>query len=56
MGTRKLANILDFPALQEIVKADSKQRYTLLCEPDSTPGSSEMVWWIRANQGHSIKV
>jgi len=39
---------LDLAGLQEIVKADSKQRYDLMED-------AEGGWWIRANQGHSIK-
>ncbi|KAF8235217.1 hypothetical protein L208DRAFT_1257876 [Tricholoma matsutake] len=43
---------LDLVRLQEIVKADAKQRYELVLEGlDSGAGE----WWIRANQGHSIK-
>ncbi|KAJ7366897.1 KptA family-domain-containing protein [Mycena albidolilacea] len=44
---------LDLAALQEIVKADAKQRYDLVFEEgaDSEAG----VWWMKANQGHSIK-
>ncbi|KAH7878867.1 KptA family-domain-containing protein [Lentinula edodes] len=38
---------LDLTGLQQIVNADSKQRYSLVCEDD--------IWWIKANQGHSIK-
>lgn len=34
--------------LQDIVKADLKNRYSLICESD--------IWLIRANQGHSMKV
>jgi 2'-phosphotransferase len=33
--------------IQEIVRMDEKQRYKLQCE--------EGEWWIRANQGHSMK-
>jgi len=44
---------LDLPGLQGIVKADSKQRYDLVLEGLNS-GAGE--WWIRANQGHSIKV
>ncbi|KAJ7109756.1 KptA family-domain-containing protein [Mycena crocata] len=44
---------LDLEALQAIVAADAKQRYDLICEAaaDSDPGT----WWMKANQGHSIK-
>ena len=38
---------LSFEALQQIVKDDAKGRYSLTLEGD--------VWWIRANQGHSMK-
>ncbi|KAJ3922439.1 KptA family-domain-containing protein [Lentinula edodes] len=38
---------LDLAGLQQIVNADSKKRYSLVCEDD--------IWWIKANQGHSIK-
>ncbi|KAF7298953.1 putative tRNA 2'-phosphotransferase [Mycena indigotica] len=38
---------LDHAQLQEMVKADAKQRFALIEE--------ESVWWIRANQGHSMK-
>ncbi|KAJ7590702.1 KptA family-domain-containing protein [Mycena floridula] len=44
---------LDLVGLQAIVEADSKQRYSLISE-DSEPGH-EATWWIKANQGHSIK-
>ncbi|GLB43349.1 putative RNA 2'-phosphotransferase, Tpt1 / KptA family protein [Lyophyllum shimeji] len=39
---------LELEGLKEIVKADLKQRYDLMQD-------AEDVWWIRANQGHSIK-
>ncbi|KAJ6559168.1 KptA family-domain-containing protein [Mycena vulgaris] len=44
---------LDLEALQGIVKADAKQRYDLILEEgtDSEAG----IWWMKANQGHSIK-
>lgn len=45
-----------FLQLQEIVNRDQKNRYHLLFEPCPTPSTnSSDVWWIRANQGHSIK-
>ncbi|KAK0488610.1 KptA family-domain-containing protein [Armillaria novae-zelandiae] len=44
---------IDLAVLQGIVKADAKQRYDLICEPD--PTSNESVWWIKANQGHTLK-
>ena len=40
--------------LQEIVKNDQKGRYSLILEADVKSGDE--VWWIRANQGHSMKV
>lgn len=40
--------------IQEIVKADEKQRFDLRLEPSE--GSTEGVWWMKANQGHSAKV
>ncbi|KZT09829.1 uncharacterized protein LAESUDRAFT_721983 [Laetiporus sulphureus 93-53] len=46
---------LNFEMLQEIVKNDNKNRYNLLSEPDRSSDSPEGIWWIRANQGHSIK-
>ncbi|KAJ3982808.1 KptA family-domain-containing protein [Lentinula detonsa] len=39
---------LDLVGLQQIVNADLKHRYSLVREDDD-------VWWIKANQGHSIK-
>lgn len=59
--TRQLANpklksqSLDVPGLQEMVKADKKQRFGLVFEEDPS-NASEGEWWIKANQGHSIKV
>ncbi|KAI0766651.1 KptA family-domain-containing protein [Trametes elegans] len=44
---------LTFEGLQDIVKADAKQRYSLKLE--ANPATGEEVWWIRANQGHSMK-
>ncbi|KAI0757079.1 KptA family-domain-containing protein [Daedaleopsis nitida] len=44
---------LSFEALQEIVKNDAKGRYGLVLEAD--PKSGDEAWWIRANQGHSMK-
>lgn len=44
---------IDLAILQGIVKADVKQRYDLICELD--PTSNESVWWIKANQGHTLK-
>lgn len=39
---------LTLDGLKAIVQADAKKRYDLT---EETPG----VWWIRANQGHSMK-
>lgn len=46
---------LDLAALQRMVEGDSKQRYTLIQGPDETTPMAGDVWWIRANQGHSMK-
>ncbi|KAG1738887.1 KptA family-domain-containing protein [Suillus paluster] len=45
---------VNFSQLQEIVSRDQKQRFHLLSEP-RTPDSPSDIWWIRANQGHSLK-
>jgi 2'-phosphotransferase len=47
---------LDLAGLQRIVENDSKQRYMLLKGPDDTSPTAGEIWWIRANQGHSMKV
>lgn len=39
-----------------MVESDSKKRYMLLEGPDDTAPMAGDVWWIRANQGHSLKV
>ncbi|KAI0630621.1 KptA family-domain-containing protein [Trametes polyzona] len=44
---------LTFEALQEIVRSDAKGRYSLVQEVDAETGKE--AWWIRANQGHSLK-
>jgi len=46
---------LDLATLQRIVENDSKQRYMLLEGPDEAAPTGGAVWWIRANQGHSLK-
>jgi len=46
---------LDLAGLQRIVENDSKKRYMLLKSPDDTAPTADEVWWIRANQGHSLK-
>jgi len=54
-------------AIQKIVAENEKQRYKLSYESTTTgpgmvvsPGSEESntsgIWWIRANQGHSVQV
>lgn len=45
-----------FQHLQDIVKRDQKSRYHLLFEPQTSESAGVDVWWIRANQGHSMKV
>ncbi|KAI0685901.1 hypothetical protein BC835DRAFT_1309757 [Cytidiella melzeri] len=47
---------LDFPTLEKLVQDDNKNRFNLLREPDVEDiGNPTPVWWIRANQGHSLK-
>ncbi|KAI9508175.1 KptA family-domain-containing protein [Russula earlei] len=46
---------LDLAALQRIVESDSKQRYMLIKAPNEAAPMADEVWWIRANQGHSLK-
>ncbi|KAI0825770.1 KptA family-domain-containing protein [Irpex lacteus] len=47
---------LDFSGLQKVVQDDKKGRFHLISESSSEEGSEPTsVWWIRANQGHSIK-
>jgi len=54
---------LDFPTLEKLVKDNEKQRFQLFFEP-TAPGpasaspdiSAGGIWWIRANQGHTLKV
>ncbi|GJJ11105.1 hypothetical protein Clacol_005336 [Clathrus columnatus] len=45
---------VDFLTVERIVKQDKKGRFNLLLEPDNT--GAEGMWWIRANQGHSMTV
>ncbi|KAF8310115.1 hypothetical protein DL93DRAFT_2084889, partial [Clavulina sp. PMI_390] len=57
---------VDFPLIQKLVAENDKQRYQLLLESsDGTPLDASLasslsdataVWWIRANQGHTLKV
>ncbi|KAF9244131.1 KptA family-domain-containing protein [Melanogaster broomeanus] len=44
-----------FAKLQDIVTRDQKSRYHLLMEPQTSESIGTDVWWIRANQGHSMK-
>ncbi|KAJ4470165.1 phosphotransferase KptA/Tpt1, partial [Lentinula aciculospora] len=43
---------VDFMDIENVVKKDSKGRFTLSFEGDRSEGEH---WWIRANQGHSIE-
>ena len=47
---------LDFATLQQIVENDAKGRYMLRQGPDEAAPTAGDIWWIRANQGHSLKV
>ncbi|BGP15935.1 hypothetical protein JCM10213_003634 [Rhodosporidiobolus nylandii] len=44
----------DMETLERIVRDNAKQRFSLRPEPTGASGEEEL--WIRANQGHSIKV
>lgn len=44
----------DMATLDRIVKDNAKQRFSMRPEPTGENGAEEL--WIRANQGHSIKV
>lgn len=44
----------DLETLERIVRENAKQRFTLQAEPTGDNGANEL--WIRANQGHSVKV
>jgi len=44
---------IDLEGLQEMVRKNEKQRFKLQME--TSPSSSEGVWLIKANQGHSIQ-
>ncbi|KAG8933918.1 hypothetical protein FRC03_009366 [Tulasnella sp. 419] len=51
----------DFAKLKEIVDTNSKQRFKLIFESttldESIPSNETAgVWWIRANQGHTVEV
>ncbi|GAA5854961.1 hypothetical protein JCM3766R1_005808 [Sporobolomyces carnicolor] len=44
----------DLETLERIVRDNAKQRFTMRSEPTGPEGDEEL--WIRANQGHSVKV
>ncbi|KAH9175960.1 KptA family-domain-containing protein [Lactarius sanguifluus] len=46
---------LDLATLQRLVENDSKSRYMLHEGPDEAAPTAGDIWWIRANQGHSLK-
>jgi len=54
LALEKLQSV-NWEMLQQIVAADSKNRYKLLSEADTSLDPPSKIWWIRANQGHSIK-
>ncbi|KAF7796824.1 hypothetical protein EIP86_008008 [Pleurotus ostreatoroseus] len=47
---------VDFETLERIVEKDRKNRYTLQFGPDLSLHGAPDVWWVRANQGHSLKM
>lgn len=47
---------VDFDIVEKLVNRDRKNRYTMKFEPDESVHGTPEVWWIRANQGHSLKV
>lgn len=44
----------DMATLERIVRDNAKQRFSMRTEPTGVDGADEL--WIRANQGHSVKV
>lgn len=44
----------DMETLERIVRDNAKQRFTLQAESTGPDGADEL--WIRANQGHTVKV
>ncbi|EJD07666.1 uncharacterized protein FOMMEDRAFT_116035 [Fomitiporia mediterranea MF3/22] len=47
---------VNFQTLERIVQHDAKERYHLLFETSESESSAvEDCWWIRANQGHTMK-
>jgi len=49
---------VDLATIQRLVAENDKQRYQLLHDVDQEVSGSagSLIWWIRANQGHSLKV
>jgi len=50
---------VDFAQIQWIVETNEKKRFHLVHEPVDGESSDPLIvtgWWIRANQGHTIKV
>lgn len=41
--------------IQKIVAENGKQRFHLQFEPSTGADNGEGIWWIRANQGHTLK-
>lgn len=46
---------VDLATLQRLVENDSKNRYMLRKDPDEAAPTAGDIWWICANQGHSLK-
>jgi len=51
---------VNFLTIERIVQEDEKMRYHLLSDADAfteggEAGTGESIWWIRANQGHSLE-
>ncbi|KAF9511373.1 hypothetical protein BS47DRAFT_1346888 [Hydnum rufescens UP504] len=53
---RPMMKSVDFTMIQKIVADNAKQRFSLKFEPANGVEKEDGIWWIRANQGHSIKV
>lgn len=48
---------MNFQTLERVVQHDAKERYHLLFEPVASEITApDECWWIRANQGHTLKV
>ncbi|KAH9975823.1 KptA family-domain-containing protein [Lactifluus volemus] len=54
-SSRLSSYTLDLAALQSIVENDNKNRFKLFKGPDDASPMDGEIWWIRANQGHSMK-